>query len=512
MTVKRIERALISVSDKTGAVELGKALKKAGVEILSTGGTAKLLAENGVEVTKVSDFTGYPEIFGGRVKTLNPKIHGGILARRSDPNHLEEMKKHDIKPIDMVVVNLYPFEETVAREGVMEEDAIENIDVGGPCMIRAAAKNHADVAVVTDPADYHYIINEIEKIGGLNIADRRKLATKAYARTSEYDAAIHAYLTDTSALRTDAKIHLTFNKVSDLRYGENPHQSAAFYVRNEDEIFTGKNQLHGKELSYNNIVDLDAALQHVREYSKSACVIIKHTNPSGVALDDDQAEAFIKARDCDPVSAFGSVIGFNRPVTGAAATVLKELFVEAIIAPGYDKDALDILKKKKNLRLIKPHNFNLVMPDVMKHITGGLLVQSPDSVTYNEKTLNVVSKRQPSESEMEAMKFAWTVAKHVKSNAIVYARDGMTIGVGAGQMSRVDSSKIAVAKAQLPVKGCVMSSDAFFPFRDGIDAAGREGITAVIQPGGSVRDEEVIAAADEYDMAMVFTGIRHFRH
>ena len=512
MTVKKIERAIISVSDKTGVVELAQALKQAGVEILSTGGTAKLLLENGVEVTKVSDFTGFPEILGGRVKTLNPKIHGGILARRSDPNHVEEMKKNDILPIDMVVVNLYPFEETVAKPGVTEEDAIENIDIGGPCMIRASAKNHADVAIVTDPSDYHFIINEVKTLGGLNHADRRKLATKAYARTSEYDAAIHAYLTDSSPTGTDSKIHVTFNKVSDLRYGENPHQSAAFYVRNEDEIYTGRNQLQGKELSYDNIVDLDAALQHVREYSKSACVIIKHTNPSGVAIDDNQTEAFVKARDCDPVSAFGSVIGFNRPVTGATATAMKELFVEAIIAPGYDQEALDIFKKKKNLRLIRPHNFNIVMPDVMKHVAGGLLIQSPDNVTYNENNLNIVSKRQPSDAEMEAMKFAWTVAKHVKSNAIVFARDGMTIGVGAGQMSRVDSSKIAVSKAQLPVKGCVMSSDAFFPFRDGIDAAGKEGISAVIQPGGSKRDDEVIAAADEYDMAMVFTGIRHFRH
>ena len=510
MTVKKIERAIISVSDKTGVLELAKALVDAGAEILSTGGTAKLLIDNGIKVTKVSDFTGFPEILDGRVKTLNPKIHGGILARRSLSKHLDEMKKNDIKPIDMVVVNLYPFEDTVKKDGVTDEDAIENIDIGGPCMIRAAAKNHESVAVVTDPKDYPSIISEISKIGGLTIGDRRKLATKAYARTSEYDAAIHAYLSGRPD--HDESVSLDYRKVADLRYGENPHQSAAFYANLNDEVYTGKNQLHGKELSYNNIVDLDAALQHVREYDRTACVIIKHTNPCGVAINDDQKLAYVHARDCDPVSAFGSVIAFNRPVTEATATELKELFVEAIIAPDFEKGAFDLLKKKKNIRLIKPQNFNIKISRVIKDVAGGILIQSPDNVTLDEDKLEVVSKRQPTDAEMESMKFAWTVAKHVKSNAIVFARDGRIIGVGAGQMSRVDSSKIAVSKATTPVKGCVMASDAFFPFRDGIDAAGKEGITAVIQPGGSMRDEEVIAAADEYGMAMVFTGIRHFRH
>ncbi len=512
MAIKNIARAIVSVSDKSGITELAKALENAGAEILSTGGTAKLLLDNGIKVTKVSDFTGFPEILDGRVKTLNPKIYGGILARRSDKKHLQEMKNNGIKPIDMVVVNLYPFEATVAQKGVTDEEAIENIDIGGPCMIRASAKNHADVAVVTDPADYPAIIKAVSENGGLADDERRNLATKAFAKTSAYDAAINSYLTNGNDEGITDSLSIKMRKVSDMRYGENPHQSAAFYVEKTDELYTGENQLHGKELSYNNIVDLDAALQHVREYSIPACVIIKHTNPCGTAIDNDQTKAYIKARECDPVSAFGSVIGFNRPVSEATAKELKPLFVEAVIAPDFEPGALAILQKKKNIRLIKPKNFNLPNSNVIKHVAGGLLVQGPDNITFDQNSLKVVSKRQPTDTEMDAMKFAWTVAKHVKSNAIIYARDGRTIGVGAGQMSRVDSSKIAVSKAQNPIEGCVMASDAFFPFRDGIDAAGKVGITAVIQPGGSVRDEEIIAAADEYGMAMVFTGIRHFRH
>ena len=510
MDIKNIKRAIISVSDKSGVVDLARALKDKGAEILSTGGTAKLLAENGIDVTKVSDFTGFPEILDGRVKTLHPKIHGGILARRSDNAHLKQMAQHDIKPIDMVVINLYPFEATVAKEGVTEQDAVENIDIGGPSMIRSAAKNFADVAVVTDPGDYAEIIAELKNSGGLTLEKRKALSVKAFGKTSEYDRAIHEHFSEKS--KSDETLTSSLIKVSDLRYGENPHQSAAFFVNTKDEIYTGENQLHGKELSYNNIVDLDAALQHVREYDQTACVIIKHTNPCGVALDDDQATAYKKALSCDPVSAFGGIIGFNRPVGAATAKELSKLFLEAVIAPDYDEEALAILKKKKNLRLIKPKNFDLQLNDYIKYVVGGVLYQNPDDVTLDENTLKVVSKRQPTNEEMESMKFAWTVAKHVKSNAIIFAKEGVTIGIGAGQMSRVDSSKIAVSKAQSPVKGCVMASDAFFPFRDGIDAAGKEGITAVIQPGGSVRDEEVIAAADEYDMAMVFTGIRHFRH
>ena len=510
MDVRNIKRAIISVSDKSGVVELARALKESGAEILSTGGTAKLLVENSIEVTKVSDFTGFPEILDGRVKTLHPKIHGGILARRSDNAHIKQMEEHGIRPIDMVVINLYPFEATVAKEGVSEQDAVENIDIGGPSMIRSAAKNFADVAVVTDPTDYPEIISDLKHSGGLTLEKRKVLSIKAFGRTSQYDRAIHKHFSEKSIIDDTLTAGLT--KVSDLRYGENPHQSAAFFVKTKDEIYTGENQLHGKELSYNNIVDLDAALQHVREYDQTACVIIKHTNSCGVALDDDQATAYKKALSCDALSAFGGIIGFNRPVTADTAKELSKLFLEAIIAPDYDEEALAILKKKKNLRLIKPKNFALQQHDYIKYVVGGVLKQSPDDVTLDEKTLKVVSKRQPSKEEMESMKFAWTVAKHVKSNAIIYAKDGITVGIGAGQMSRVDSSKIAASKAQSPVKGCVMASDAFFPFRDGIDAAGKAGITAVIQPGGSVRDEEVIAAADEYDMAMVFTGIRHFRH
>jgi len=507
MEAKQIKRAVISVSDKTGVVELAKTLQDAGVEILSTGGTAKALENGGVKVTKISDFTGYPEILDGRVKTLNSKIHGGILARRSDQKHQKEMRENGIEPIDMVVVNLYPFEQTVAKEGVTDEDAIENIDIGGPCMIRASAKNHEDVAVITDPADYPLVAKAVRENGGLTLAERRNLAAKAFARTAEYDKAIHSYLSG-----GPEKLSLEFVKATGLRYGENPHQSASFYVKSADEFYTGENQIHGKELSYNNIVDLDAALQLVREFSLPACVIIKHTNPCGTAVAESQTQAYLNALECDPISSFGSVIGFNRPVTEKTAGELRKLFVEAVIAPDFEEAALAILKKKKNLRLIKPANFQGNEESSLKHVTGGLLVQTRDSLTLDENLLKTVSKRQPTAEEMESLKFAWTVAKHVKSNAIIYARDGRTIGVGAGQMSRVDSSRIAVSKASCPVKGCVMASDAFFPFRDGIDAAGKEGITAVIQPGGSVRDEEVIAAADEYGMAMVFTGIRHFRH
>lgn len=510
MSIKNIKRAVISVSDKTGVVELAKALKETGAQILSTGGTAKLLKDNGIEVTKISDFTGFPEILDGRVKTLNPKIHGGILANRSDKKHLKEMKKNGIEPIDMVVVNLYPFEQTVAKKDVSDEEAVENIDIGGPCMIRAAAKNYNDVVVVTDPADYLAIITAIREGGGLTLEERKGLATKAFTKTSKYDAAIHSHFSGT--VKKAETLAPEMRKIADLRYGENPHQTAALFASPTDQVYTGKNQLHGKELSYNNIVDLDAALQHVREYKQSACVIIKHTNPCGVALDDDQAQSFVKARDCDPVSAFGSVIGFNRPLTGETADELEELFVEAVIAPGYEADAFEILSKKKNIRLIRPRNFDIAISEVVKQVAGGLLIQSADSITLDENKLKVVTQRQPTPEEMEDMKFAWITAKHVKSNAIVFARDGLTIGIGAGQMSRVDSSRIAANKASKSLKGCVMASDAFFPFRDSIDEAGKEGITAVIQPGGSVRDEEVISAANEYGMAMVFTGIRHFRH
>ncbi|MEE8484451.1 MAG: bifunctional phosphoribosylaminoimidazolecarboxamide formyltransferase/IMP cyclohydrolase [Nitrospinota bacterium] len=512
----KIKRAIISVSDKTGLLSLARALNGAGVEIVSTGGTAKTLIECGVDVTKVSDYTGFPEIMGGRVKTLHPKIHGGILSRRTKED-IKEMADNQIEPIDMVVINLYPFEQTVAGEGVTEEEAVENIDIGGPCMIRAAAKNFRHVAVVTDPADYAAVIEALE--GGIPLEERRRLSYKAFAKTSAYDAAIHRYLSQIkpsgkSASKEDApdKFNLDYKKIAAMRYGENPHQTAALYAKYHDTVYTGKNQLQGKELSYNNIVDVSAAMELAREFDKPCAVIIKHTNPCGVAVDDDQTAAYLKALECDPVSAFGGIIAFNRPLEGSTAKEISKLFAEAIIAPDYDEKALTVLKKKKNLRIIKPEDFSLEEEHIIKNVVGGLLVQSPDNVTLDEKTLKVVSKRKPTDEEMDAMKFAWTVAKHVKSNAIVYARDGRTVGVGAGQMSRIDSAKIAGGKAQSSIKGCVMSSDAFFPFRDGIDAAGKAGITAVIQPGGSVRDDEVIEAADEYGMAMVFTGIRHFRH
>ncbi len=513
----KIKRAIISVSDKTDLLPLARALREADIEILSTGGTAKALTEGGVQVTKVSDYTGFPEIMGGRVKTLHPKIHGGILSRRTDDD-LKEMADNQIEPIDMVVINLYPFGQTVARDGVTEEEAVENIDIGGPCMIRAAAKNFRHVAVVTDPADYPAVIEAV-KGGGISRDERRRLSYKAFAKTSAYDSAIHRYLSKGKrgakpASKEDApdKFSLEYKKIAAMRYGENPHQTAALYVKCHDKVYTGKNQLQGKELSYNNIVDVSAAMELAREFDKPCAVIIKHTNPCGVAVDDDQTAAYLKALECDPASAFGGIMAFNRPLKGSTAKEISKLFAEAIIAPDYEDEALAVLKKKKNLRIIKPEDFSLEEEYIIKKVVGGLLVQSTDDVTLDEETLKVVSKRPPTAEEMDAMKFAWTVAKHVKSNAIVYARDGRTVGVGAGQMSRIDSAKIAGEKAQSPIKGCVMSSDAFFPFRDGIDAAGKAGITAVIQPGGSVRDEEVIQAADEYGMAMVFTGIRHFRH
>ncbi len=510
MTTKKIERALLSVSDKTGLLDLARALNEAGVEILSTGGTAKTLTDNGIPVVAVSDHTGSPEIMDGRVKTLHPKIHGGILGRRSEPSHMEAMKQHGIKPIDMVVVNLYPFEQTIAKEGVADAEAIENIDIGGPSMIRSSAKNHEDVVVVVDPSDYPAIIDAVRAGREITIQERRTLAAKAYARTSAYDQAITAYLS--GAKRPDA-FKLEAKKFQELRYGENPHQTAAFYAAPEDTVYTGGNQLWGKELSYNNILDISAALGLTREFTKGhSAVIIKHTNPCGVAVDGDQLAAYKKAYACDTVSAFGSILGFNTTLTAATAEEIGKTFVEAVVAPDYEPAALEILKSKKNIRIIKPKNFGTPYTTYIRSVIGGILVQGVDDKLLDEKSLRVVSKRQPTAKEMEDMLFAWTVAKHVKSNAIVFARDGMTVGVGAGQMSRVDSSKIAVSKAQSPVKGCVMSSDAFFPFRDGIDAAGKEGITAVISPGGSVRDEEVIAAADEFGMAMVFTGMRHFYH
>ena len=508
METRKIGRALISVSDKTGLLELARALKAAGVEILSTGGTAKTLSDNGIDTVKISEYTSQPEIMDGRVKSLHPKIHGGILGRRDEPSHMADMEKHGIWPIDLVVVNLYPFEETIALAGVTEAQAIENIDIGGPSMIRSAAKNHLDVAVITDPADYPELIQSLKNAKGTTLDQRKRFALKAFARTAEYDKAIATYLGGGGA---DA-LKMDYKKAATLRYGENPHQSASFYVQGEDAVYGGANQLHGKELSYNNILDISAALLLVREFSETTAVIIKHTNPCGVATDKDQLEAYKKAYACDPASAFGSVISFSTKLTAKTAEEIGKTFVEAVVAPEYEDAAIEILKQKKNIRIIRPKNFRTPETLGIRSVVGGLLAQSPDGILLKEEDIRVVSKRKPTAQEMADMRFAYAVGKHVKSNAIIYARDGRTVGIGAGQMSRVDSAKIAVSKAQTPVKGCVMASDAFFPFRDGIDSAGKEGITAVISPGGSVRDEEVIAAADEYGMAMVFTGVRHFRH
>jgi len=514
--MKPVERALISVSDKTGVVEFARALKALGVEILSTGGTARLLEENGVAVRAVSDYTGFPEMMDGRIKTLHPRVHGGILGRRDKDAHMQAMAEHGIEPIDLVAINLYPFEATVAREGVSEEEAIENIDIGGPAMVRSAAKNFRDVLVVVRPADYARVLEEM-KSGEVSLATRRRLSRDAYAHTARYDALIADYLTGVCG-EGDAfpdLFHPPFEKVQDLRYGENPHQQAALYrqARPHAGDIVSARQLQGKELSFNNIIDLNAAWELVREFSETAAVVIKHTNPSGVALHEKQQEAFVRARETDPGSAFGGILGFNRKVEADTAREILKNFVEAVVAPGYDNEALKLFGEKKNIRL-------MVMPEAgpaaksldLKRIGGGLLVQNADAVTLNRDSLKTVTRKAPEAKQLSDLEFAWIVAKHVKSNAIVYARGLKTLGVGAGQMSRVDSARLAVEKAREPLTGCVMASDAFFPFRDSVDAAAKSGVSAIIQPGGSIRDEEVIGAADEHGMAMVFTGIRHFKH
>ena len=516
-----IKKALISVSDKTGIVDFAKVLKQYGVHILSTGGTARLLKENGVDVTEVSDYTGYPEMLDGRVKTLHPKIHGGLLGIRSNEEHVAKMSENGIEPIDMVVVNLYPFEETIAKEDCTLEDAIENIDIGGPTMLRSAAKNYRDVTVLVNAEDYRKVLAEMEEDkGAVSCETNFYLAKKVYQHTARYDGAITNYLTslDGEEKREYSEVlTLQYSKVQDMRYGENPHQTAAFYKEADIEEPSVSNavQLQGKGLSFNNIADLSSALELVKEFGDIAAVVIKHNNPCGAAVDEHSLlGAYKKARECDPVSAFGGVIGFNRIVDEETAGEIVSTFVEAVIAPGYDEKALEVLKEKKNLRLLQ---VPLLSPchqigyDIKK-VVGGLLVQTRDLAKIAINDLKVVSKREPTGEELKAMDFAWKVCKHVKSNAIIYARPDRTVGVGAGQMSRVDSSKIAILKAQSPVKGTVMASDAFFPFRDGIDTAAEAGATAIIQPGGSIRDEEVIAAADEHNMAMVFTGIRHFKH
>lgn len=520
-----IQRALISVSDKTGLVDFAKGLVDLGIEILSTGGTAGLLRKAGLTVTDVSTHTGSPEILDGRVKTLHPKIHGGILARRDLDSHAQQMAEHDIAPIDMVVVNLYPFQQTIAAPNCLLSDAIENIDIGGPTMVRAAAKNHASVAIVVHTEDYPNILAEMQaNANALSDQRRFQLAAKAFVHTAQYDAAIAQYLSAVDSPEANAEypsnISLTFNKVQDLRYGENPHQSAAFYVEDQpaEASISSAQQLLGKELSYNNIADADAALECVKAFSEQpACVIVKHANPCGVAFGKNLVTAYDRAYETDSVSAFGGIIAFNRTLDRSTAqAILDQQFVEVIIAPAVADGVEDIIASKKNVRLLVCGEFgseSRARRDY-KRVNGGLLVQDADLELIKGEPV-VVTKRQPTEQEFKDLNFAWRVAKYVKSNAIVYCKNGQTIGVGAGQMSRVDSAKIAASKAQdaeLEVAGSVMASDAFFPFRDGLDQAGGVGVTAVIQPGGSIRDDEVIAAADEHNIAMVFTSMRHFRH
>ncbi len=516
----KIQRALISVSDKTGLVDFAKALAAQGVEILSTGGTAKALAAAGLPVIEVGDYTGFPEMMEGRVKTLHPKVHGGILARRDRPDHVAAMKAHGIPPIDLVVVNLYPFAQAVAKPGCSMEEAIENIDIGGPAMVRAAAKNHAFVAIVTDPADYSLLAQKLAATGGrLSLATRYALAAKAYSHTAEYDGMISSWLTaraETGAARAfPDRLNLQFTLAQTLRYGENPHQGAAFYVERDPPAGTlaGFSQVQGKELSYNNIADADAAWECCRTFEVPACVIVKHANPCGVAVAASPLEAYQRALLTDPTSAFGGIIAFNRAVDGATAEAVAKQFVEVVIAPAYDRDALAAFGAKKNVRLLVIDVARAQNRLDMKRVGGGLLVQTPDDFDVSE--LRVVTRRKPTEAELNDLVFAFRVAKFVKSNAIVFCGGGMTLGVGAGQMSRVDSTRIAAIKAKnagLSLKGSVAASDAFFPFRDGLDVIANAGARAVIQPGGSLRDDEVIAAANGHGMAMVFTGMRHFRH
>ncbi len=516
----KITRALISVSDKTGVVEFAKALLTQGVKLLSTGGTAQLLKLNGVGVKEVADFTGFPEMMEGRVKTLHPKVHAGILARRDRPDHLASMKEHGIVPIDMVVVNLYPFEQTVAKSGCTMDDAIENIDIGGPAMVRAAAKNHAFVVVVTDPADYAPLAEQMRKSKGLVGEDERyRLAAKAFSHTAEYDGMISNWLTARDrtgkAREFPERFNMQVRLVQPLRYGENPHQSGAFYKERNPPRGTlaSFTQLQGKELSYNNIADADAAWECCRTFDAPACVIVKHANPCGVAMADSPLAAYRNAFLTDPTSAFGGIIAFNRPVDAATAEAVSKQFVEVVIAPSYTAEANAVFASKQNVRVLAIEASKDLNRLDMKRVGGGLLVQTSDA--YDVSELRIVTRRDPTEAEMNDLIFAFRVAKFVKSNAIVFCRNGMTLGVGAGQMSRVDSTRIAAIKAknaELSLRGSVVASDAFFPFRDGLDVVAGAGARAVIQPGGSVRDKEVIAAADQHGIAMVFTGMRHFRH
>ena len=556
LELRTIRRALISVSDKTGIVDFARELAHFNVEIISTGGTAKTLRDAGIAVRDISDITGLPEMMDGRVKTLHPRVHGGLLAIRDNPEHIAAMEQNGIEPIDMVVVNLYPFAETIMRAGVTTAEAIEQIDIGGPAMIRSAAKNAHDVAVVVAPNTYEGIVYEMKSRGGaLSLATRKRLAKAAFSQTAVYDMMISSFLETEGQPKpfggggigtgggggsmgfvgTIGPVELPANiadqfsveefrgqlpsqsswsigKIADLRYGENPHQMAALYQLAQQGGVANAEVLSGKEMSFNNYVDADAAWNLVSDFDETACAIIKHTNPAGVGLGETGAEAYTKALATDPVSAFGGIVAFNRRVDAAAAQEVIKIFTEVVIAQDYDAAALEILQTKKNLRVLRVKQRKAGKKLEFRQISSGMLVQTADDHKLDPKDLKVVTAREPTEEEIRALLFAWVVCKHTKSNAIVYARAGQTVGVGAGQMSRVDSVKIGAMRAQLPVAGSVLASDAFFPFRDGIDEAASHGITAVIQPGGSVRDEEVIAAANEHGLAMVFTGVRHFKH
>jgi phosphoribosylaminoimidazolecarboxamide formyltransferase/IMP cyclohydrolase len=550
--LRKIKRALISVSDKTGIVEFAESLVKFGVEIISTGGTAKILRERQIKVTEVSEVTEFPEMMDGRVKTLHPKVHGAFLALRDNEEHQNAMRTHGIEPIDLVVVNLYPFEETVAKEDVSLEEAVENIDIGGPAMIRSASKNWRDVAVVTDARLYENIIGELNETGGsLSLETRQRLATLAYTRTASYDLAISSYLakqlsnedlefleplnplgnlvfiesvdldeeeseaSDVENEELSEYVSIELAKITDLRYGENPHQKAALYESDENGGIAKAEQLHGKEMSFNNYVDAEAAWNLVQDFDNLAVAIIKHTNPSGVGVGANNEEAYRRALSTDPVSAFGGIVAFNRTVDATVAESVNEVFTEVVIAPDFDEAALEIFKTKKNLRVLRAAKSEDEEQFEYKQISGGFLVQSKDIYKVSESDLKIVTKRQPTEDELRAMLLAWKVCKHVKSNAIVFANDSQTVGVGAGQMNRVDSVRIAAMRAErfsLPLANSAVASDAFFPFRDNVDEAARFGVSAIIQPGGSMRDEESIQAADEHNLTMAFTGFRHFKH
>ena len=543
--LRKIKRALISVSDKTGVIEFAKSLANFGVKIISTGGTAKILRDAGLEVTEVSEVTGFPEMMDGRVKTLHPKIHGAFLALRDNEKHLAAMKTHDIEPIDLVVVNLYPFEQTVENENILLEEAVEQIDIGGPAMIRSASKNWRDVAVVTDAKLYEYVLDELKKNdGAISLEVRQRLATLAYTRTASYDLAISSYLakqissedldflepfnplgnlmfieTDLEESENDSELEdfvsIELAKVCDLRYGENPHQQAALYETGESGGIARAEQLHGKEMSFNNYVDAEAAWNLVCEFDELACAIIKHTNPSGVGVGENVEAAYRRALATDPISAFGGIVAFNQSVDAQVAESVNEIFTEVVLAPEFEAEALDIFKKKKNLRVLRVEKSAGKNSFEYKQISGGFLAQNLDDLIITAKDLKVVSEKQPTDAEIRALLFAWKVCKHVKSNAIVFANENQTVGVGAGQMNRVDSVRIAAmraGKSELELKNTVLASDAFFPFRDNVDEAAKFGISAIIQPGGSVKDEEVIQAANEHGLAMVFTGVRHFKH